>query len=140
MMRLSVLYNHSLERFNLIRRSIITYRLRLSQEMLNFKRLIMIWVGLSFALGCDVAPPSFVELSTPRGSIDSLGPYAFTVEVAGAVDSVNVVWVRATPTQVASDSSPSLSDPDDQQRLILRREGEIWVGEIAGGEPIATYS
>ena len=111
-----------------------------------FKRVSEVWVTLlmlgglaPLTISCDLAPPSFVELSTPRGSIDTLGPYAFTVRVAGAVDGVDVVWVRETPTHNDLDSAPSIENQSDQQRLALRRDGEVWVGAIEGGVPVATY-
>ena len=103
--------------------------------------LVMFTLLLTVAtqLSCDSQPPSFIELSTPRGSTDRLGPYQFTARLVGDVSEVNVVWVREVPSNQEDLEPPSLDRPEDQRRLTLTRDGSVWTGALEGGSPVATY-
>lgn len=105
--------------------------------------VLLTMIGLGVA--CDPAPPSIVELSTPRGSIDALGPYAFTARTRGATDRVVLSW----RVKVAGSSGEAEETGEEQEEvrdtleawndLPLRPQGEVWVADLEGGHPVATY-
>lgn len=99
--------------------------------------LSFLFYGTSLIWGCDPPAPHFLELSAPRGSIDPLGPYAFSAKVAGAVDQVSVIWKRVEPSRETREIS--LADFEDAERFPLDLEGGIWRGELEGGTPLARY-
>lgn len=94
-------------------------------------------LGLFIFTSCNVPPPSFVELSAPRGSVDALGPYAFSAKVNGAVDEVQVFWIAVTPD--SENQRPTQSDFGSANRLTLNLNNGLWQGELAGGLRVAQY-
>lgn len=107
----------------------------------SFKHIFMLISLISncHLLACNSAPPNFVEISAPLGSIDALGPYAFSAKVNGAVDQVSVLWLASTPQNEIP--SPSLSDFNSAERLDLSFNAVdgLWRGELAGEARVATY-
>ena len=109
----------------------------MNRKVLFSRCLKSMTLALLFTLACNVPPPSFVELSAPRGSIDALGPYAFSARVNGVVDEVHVFWLAVTPE--SENQRPTLSDFESANRLILSLDNGLWRGELVGGLRVAQY-
>lgn len=108
----------------------------MSQKALSLG-LVTYWLVLLFSISCNVPPPSFVELSAPRGSTDALGPYTFSAQVNGAVDQVKVFWLAVTPE--SENQRPSLNDFESASNFDLNLENGWWRGELTGGLRVAQY-
>jgi len=105
--------------------------------MLKRQLLWVLALLSSCVISCNTAPPTFIEISAPRGTIDALGPYAFSAKLSGAVDQVNVRWVRITPESEIQ--AVTERDFIRSERLRLVKTGETWSAELAGGVRVATY-
>ena len=64
-----------------------------------------------------------------------LAPMLLALRLGGVVDQVKVYWVIVTPSDERQEIT--ISDFETAAQLNLTQRGELWEGELTGGEPLA---